>query len=80
MTTRHINGTQKYLQQVQGPAGLKAIGVGRYTAHGMHGDRPTNEAIVLAPGPVGPLAFDFDGFLERDMGHFQRQTLNGVGV
>ena len=64
---------EQQLQQVQGAAGLKPVGVGRDAAHRVHRHRPADEAVVTAAGPVGPRRLDHDLLGEGGVGQLGGQ-------
>ncbi len=64
----HVDGAEQHLQQMDGAAGVEAVGVGRDAAHGVHGDRPAAHRLVAAARPVGPGDRQLDRLLEGDMG------------
>ncbi len=74
-----IDRTKQDLQQVQHPAGLKAVGVGRDTAHGMHGHRPAGSVVVTAAGVVGPGNVERDLLLEGGLRQLARDAPDDVG-
>ena len=77
---RRIDGAQQHLQDVDGAAGMEAVGMGRDAAHGMHRDRSTDHLVVAPPGPVGPGLVDHNGLLEGGMRQFGGDAPDDIGA
>ncbi len=77
---RRIDAAQQHLQQVQRAAGVKAVGMGRDAAHGVHGDRPADHALVAPAEAVGPRLLDDDLLLEGRLGQFRGDPADSRGV
>ena len=69
---RNLDRPQKDLQQVNGPAGLKPVGMGRDAAHGVHRHRAADHLVVLFALPVGPGLVDDNLFLEGRLRQLRR--------
>ena len=61
-----FDGAEQHLQQMDGAAGVEAVGMGGDAAHRVHRDRAADDLVVPAPGPVGPGDVEFDRLLEGD--------------
>ena len=66
-TARHVDRAEQDLQQMQGAAGVKAVGVRRDAAHGVHADGSADRLQVSPPPGVGPRHVQRDRLLERRM-------------
>ena len=75
---RGLNRAQKDLQNVQGARGLKAVGMGRDAAHGMHGDGAAGHCFVGLAAEICPFLLDFKGFVEGHTGQFCGQRADAV--
>ena len=76
----NIDGAEQHLQQMDGAAGVEAVGVGRDAAHRVHGDRPAAHRLVAASGPVRPGDGQLDRLLEGDMREFGGDPADGRGI
>ena len=74
-----VHRAQQHLQQVEGAAGLEAVGVGRDAAHGVERHRAADEARVPPPRPVGPRGFDGDAAFERRLRELPRDAADAAG-
>ena len=74
-----VDRAEQHLQQVDGTAGMEAVGMSRNTAHGVHRDRPTDHRVVLASGPVGPGLVNLDLLLECGVRQFGGDATNRIG-
>ena len=77
--SRAVDAAQQHLQQVDGAAGMEAVGMRRYAAHRVHRDRPADHLVVLAPGPVRPGHVQLDFLLEGGVRQFGGDAADGVG-
>ena len=66
---RAVDRAEQDLQDVNEPAGLEAVRVGRDAAHGVHGDGTADHFLVTAPVDVRPGNIERDGLLEGDLRH-----------
>ena len=55
---RGLDRAEEDLQQVDGAAGLEAVGVGGDAAHGVEGDRAAGHRFVATAAEVGPGAVE----------------------
>ena len=76
---RRIDAAQDELQQMDGAAGVEAVGVGRDAAHGVHRDRPADHALVTPAGRVGPRHVDGDALFEGGVGQLGGDALDRGG-
>ena len=76
---RHVDGAEQHLQEVQRPAGVKAVGMGGDAAQRMHGDRPPAHGLVADAAPVGPGDRQLDLLLERHMRELGRDAPDRFG-
>ncbi len=67
------------LQQMERPAGLEAVGMGRDAAHGVEADRAAGDGLVPRAAEVGPGLVYGDGLFERRIGEFGGDALDGGG-
>ena len=74
-----VDTAEQNLQQVDGAAGVKAVGMGGYAAHGMDADRSADHAVVAPTGPVGPRLLDDNILLEGGVRQFGGDSANGLG-
>ena len=74
-----INRADQNLQKVNDPAGVETVGMRRNPAHGVHGNRPPGDRLVLASGPVGPFLLDGDFLLKGSLGNFGGNPLDRLG-
>ena len=77
---RAIDRAQQHLQQMDGAAGLEAVGMRADAAHRMHGDRPADDLVVIAAGPIDPADWDLDRVVERRLRQFRRDAPDGRGA
>ena len=76
---RHIDGAENDLQEMNGAAGLKAVGMGRDAAHGMHGDRAANRLVMAAAEIIRPRNIELDLLLEGHLRQFGGDARDGLG-
>ena len=74
-----LDGAQQDLQQVQRPAGLEAVGVGRDAAHGVHGDGAGGGGCVPLAPEVGPGARHLEGLVEGGLGEARGEGVDARG-
>ena len=67
-----IDAAQQHLQQMDRPAGLEAVAVGRDPAHRVNGNRAPDHALMPLPRPIGPRHIERYLLLESDLGQFRR--------
>ena len=78
-SARRVDAAEQHLQQVDGAAGVEAVGVGGDAAHGVDGDRASGHGLVLPPGPVGPRHRQGHLALEGGLGQFRCDAPDGAG-
>ena len=66
--TRHIDGAEQNLQQMDGAAGLETVGMGRDAAHGVHRDGAAHHLLVVAAEMIRPRNVERDLLLEGSAG------------
>ncbi len=69
-TARYFDRAQQDLQQVQGAAGLKAVGMGGNSAHGMEADRAARHGFVGLAAEIRPFMVQLEGLVKGDAGQF----------
>ena len=67
---RHIDGAQNDLQEMNGAAGLKAIGMGGNSPHGMHGNRAANHLLMSASSVIRPWDIKLNLLFEGNFSNF----------
>ena len=75
-----LDAAEEELQEVQGAAGLEAVGVRRDAAHGVHADRAAGHGGVALAAEVGPGAGERDGVVEGGVGELGGEAADGRGV
>ena len=70
---RGLDRAEEDLQQVDGAAGLEAVGVGGDAAHGVEGDRAAGHGLVALAAEVGPGAVEGDRLARRRCGRGARR-------
>ena len=65
---------------MDGAAGVKAVGMGRNTAHGMHGDRTPDHFLLSPSGPVRPGNVEGDFLLEGGLGDLGGDAADSPGI
>ena len=74
-----IDRAQQHLQQMDGAAGLEAVGMRADAAHRVHGDRAADDLVVIAAGPIDPADRDLDRVVERGLRQLRRDAPDGRG-
>ena len=75
---RHIDGAEQDLQEVDGAAGLEAVGMRRDAAHGVHGDGAPHHLFMVAAEMVRPRNVERDLLLEGGAGQFGGDAPDGL--
>ncbi len=77
--TGNFDGAEQDLQRVQGAAGLKAVGVGGNSAHGVEGHRAARHLFVGLAAEIGPLDVQFERFFKGDASDFIDDSADAPG-
>ena len=74
----HFDGAENDLQDMQRPAGLKSVGMGGNSPHGMKTDRATDHFGMGVPAKICPFLIKLDGLVKGNSGDFCGDTANFI--